>query len=286
MGDRETYEAATATEIGGITFLSPPTAVPSSRRHLLLDETAVRRSLNETQKTADHNGDKTTDNQDPRDAEKPAAVAATPKETGLTNQLKVLLANQVRQDKEMAAMRTASERQGAQIQQMLLILQEQAANASEQTHSTDYRLSIPNNAPITDPTTAPNTEPTTVPDTEPIIKPTTERLTELARMGVLPDTEHEQMHTEHIPKTALFTELENINVLSYTDYNQHSNSDQRRTVDHYSLYLWCKDHDQGHMVEQVYTENLTATAYKARIVSTRGQSFFIGAGDPPRGAES
>ena len=78
------------------------------------------------------------------------------------------------------------------------------------------------------------------------------------------------MHTEHIPKTALFTELENINVLSYTDYHQHSNSDQRRTVDHYSLYLWCKDHDQGHMIQQIeklYTENLTATAYKARIVS-------------------
>ena len=48
----------------------------------------------------------------------------------------------------------------------------------------------------------------------------TEHLTELARMGVLPDTEHEQIHTEHVPKTALFTELENINVLSYTDFHQ------------------------------------------------------------------
>ena len=43
-----------------------------------------------------------------------------------------------------------------------------------------------------------------------------------------------------------------------------------RTVGHYSLYLWCKDHDQRHMIhqiEQLYTENLTATAYRARLVS-------------------
>ena len=55
-------------------------------------------------------------------------------------------------------------------------------------------------------------------------------------------------------------------------FHQYSDSDQRRTVDHYSLYSWCKDHDQGHMtqqIEQLYTDNLTATAYKAmaRIVS-------------------
>ena len=59
-------------------------------------------------------------------------------------------------------------------------------------------------------------------------------------------------------------------VLSYTDFHQFSNSGQRRTVDHYLLYLWCKDYDQGHMIqqiEQLYTENLTATAYKARMVS-------------------
>ena len=80
MGDQEHTEAATATEIGGITFLSPPTAVPSSRRHLLLDETAVQRPFNETETTADHDGDKTKDGQDPRDAETPAAVAATQKE--------------------------------------------------------------------------------------------------------------------------------------------------------------------------------------------------------------
>ena len=189
MGDRETYEAATATEIGGITFLSPPTAVPSSQQHLLLNETAVRRSFNKTEKTTDRDWDKNKDCQDPRDAKKPAAVAATPKETGPTNQLKVLLADQIRQDKEMAAMRTASESQGAQIQQMLLILQQQATNVSEPIFSTDYRLPIPNNAPINEPTTAPNTEPIT----EPITEPTTKRLTGLARMGLLPDTEHEQM---------------------------------------------------------------------------------------------
>ena len=101
MGDQEHTEAATATEIGGITFLSPPTAVPSSRRHLLLDETAVRRPL-------DNDGDKT---QDPEESEKPAAMAATQKERSPpTNQLKVLLANQTRQDREMAAMRAANER--------------------------------------------------------------------------------------------------------------------------------------------------------------------------------
>ena len=269
MGDPEQSEAATTTQIGGINFLSPPTAVPSSRRHLLLDDTAVRRPFNKTETTAKGNKTQDGQDQDPEDTEQPAAVAATQKERSPLT-LKVLLEKQTRQDREMAAMRAASERQGAQIQQMLTLLQAQAANASEQNFSTDYRLPIPNSAPTTEPTTATNTAPTTAPNTEPITEPTTEHLTELARMGVLPDTEHEQMHTEHIPKTSLFTELENINVLSYTDYHQHSNSDQRRTVDHYSLYLWCKDHDQGHMIqqiEQLYTENLTATAYKARIVS-------------------
>ena len=101
MDDQEKTEAATATEIGGITFLSPPTAVPCSRRHLLLDEAAVRRPL-------DHDGDKAQDGQDLKDAEKPAAVAATQKERSPLT-LKGLLANQTRQDREMAA----SERKGA-----------------------------------------------------------------------------------------------------------------------------------------------------------------------------
>ena len=80
MGDQEHTEAATATGIGGITFLSPPTAVPSSRRQLLLDETAVRRPFNETENTADQDEIKKISGQDPAEAKKPAAVAATIKE--------------------------------------------------------------------------------------------------------------------------------------------------------------------------------------------------------------
>ena len=55
-----------------------------------------------------------------------------------------------------------------------------------------------------------------------------------------------------------------------SDYHQHLDSDQCRTVNHYSPYLWFKDHSQGQMIQQIellYTENLTATAYMARIVS-------------------
>ena len=137
MGDPEQNEA-------GIDFLSPPTAVPSSRRHLLLDDTAVRRPFNETEKATEGDETKTKSGQDPEDAEKPEAVAATLNEKGPpTNQLKVLLSNQARQDREMAAMRAASERQRAQIQQMLQILQAQAENASERKISTDYSEHAP-----------------------------------------------------------------------------------------------------------------------------------------------
>ena len=80
--------------INSTTFLLPPTAIPTSQWHLLLNKTVVQQSFNETEKTADHNGDTTADGQDPRGDKKPAAVAVTPKEKGPTNQLKVLLMNQ------------------------------------------------------------------------------------------------------------------------------------------------------------------------------------------------
>ena len=89
-------------------------------------------------------------------------------------------------------------------------------------------------------------------------------------MGVLTETDHDDVHTEHVPKTIFFTELENMNDLQYTDSAQYTDTAQRRTVDYFSLYQWCKDNDQGTVIEQteqLHTEQLTETAYKARVTS-------------------
>ena len=53
----------------------------------------------------------------------------------------------------------------------------------------------------------------------------TELNTELQRMGVLQDNDSLITHSHDLPVTAIFTELENINVLSYTDHHQHADSD-------------------------------------------------------------
>ena len=51
--------------------------------------------------------------------------------------------------------------------------------------------------------------------------------TELQRMGVLQDSHESITHSHDLPVTANFTELENINVLTYTDHHQHADSDRR-----------------------------------------------------------
>ena len=85
-------------------------------------------------------------------------------------------------------------------------------------------------------------------------------------MGVLQYSNNTATYSHDLPVTAPFTELENVNALQYTDYSQHSDTDQRRTVDFFSLYLYYKNNDQGHVmkrIENLYTQNSSSSAYKA-----------------------
>ena len=73
-------------------------------------------------------------------------------------------------------------------------------------------------------------------------------------MGVIPDSDDTVLYCHDLPETALFTEIENTNALLYTDYLQNCNTDQRRTVDLFSLYLYYKANDQGCVLTRI--ENL------------------------------
>ena len=86
------------------------------------------------------------------------------------------------------------------------------------------------------------------------------------RMGVLQNSDSTVTHSYDLPVTALFTELENENALNYTDFLQYSDSDQRRTVDPFSLYLYYEKNDQGNVIERInslHKQKASATAYKA-----------------------
>jgi len=88
-------------------------------------------------------------------------------------------------------------------------------------------------------------------ETEPKRKLNTENTTELLHMGVLQDRK-QITHSHDLPMTALFTEIENSNVLMrYTDHCQYCDSDQRRTVDPFSLYIYYKNNDQGKVIDRI-----------------------------------
>ena len=91
-------------------------------------------------------------------------------------------------------------------------------------------------------------------------------------MGVLLNSNGTVLYSHDLPVTSLlnFTEPENVNVLNYTDYLQYCNTEQRRTVDSFSLYLHFKATDQANVLERI--ENLhkkisSATAYKANTLT-------------------
>ena len=67
----------------------------------------------------------------------------------------------------------------------------------------------------------------------------------MVHMGVLPDSDNTVLYCYDLPETVLFTEIENTNALTYTDYMYLHNcdTDQRRTVDLFSLYLYYKAND-------------------------------------------
>ena len=90
--------------------------------------------------------------------------------------------------------------------------------------------------------------------------------TEMEHMGVLPNSDGTVMYSHDMPVTALFTELENLNALEHTDYLQHCDTDQRRTVDPFSPYLYFTAHDQGRVIkriENLFKQKSSANAYKA-----------------------
>ena len=83
-------------------------------------------------------------------------------------------------------------------------------------------------------------------------------------MGVLQDRE-QITHSHDMPMTALFTEIENSNILSYTNHCQYCDSDQCRTVDPFSLYVYYKNNDQGNVIDRIeerFSVKQSATAYK------------------------
>ena len=122
----------------------------------------------------------------------------------------------------------------------------------------------------TDPLTDLNTETNTDPNTEPNTAQTDTKAAKQENTGVLQRSATAMAHGHHAPVTAIFTELENANVLSYTDFAQESNTNQRRTTDQFSLYLWYKENDQGNVIRQIedlHKEQLSSTAYKARAAT-------------------
>ena len=93
-------------------------------------------------------------------------------------------------------------------------------------------------------------------------------------MGVLQNSHSTVTHSYDLPVTALFTELENVNALNYTDFLKYSDSNQRRTVDPFSLYIYVKKNDQGNVIERIedlHKQKASATAYKG----TDGNCFAM-----------
>ena len=121
----------------------------------------------------------------------------------------------------------------------------------------------------------PNRIPTPIPDldTEPNTEQTDTEATQQQNKAVLQRSATAMAHGHQAPIAAIFTELENSNVISYTVHTafaQDSNTNQRRTTNQVSLYLWYKETDQGGVIIQIedfHTEQLSSTAYKARAAT-------------------
>ena len=66
----------------------------------------------------------------------------------------------------------------------------------------------------------------------------------------------------------LFVELEAANCLAQTDPTAYSCKDKKLTIDHYTNFLWCKEHDQAGAIyglEQLHAEKLAGAAFEARV---------------------
>ena len=66
----------------------------------------------------------------------------------------------------------------------------------------------------------------------------------------------------------LFVELEAACYLAQTDPNAYSCKDKKLTIDHYTNFLWCNEHDQAGAIEgleQLHAEKLAGAAFEARV---------------------
>ena len=68
--------------------------------------------------------------------------------------------------------------------------------------------------------------------------------------------------------STLFVELKAATYLAQTDPNAYSCKDKKLTIDHYTNFLWCKEHGQAGAIEsleQLHAEKLAGAAFKARV---------------------
>ena len=68
--------------------------------------------------------------------------------------------------------------------------------------------------------------------------------------------------------STLFIELEAATYLAQTDPNAYSCKDKKLTIDHYTNFLWCKEHDQAGAIEgleKLHNEKLAGAAFEARV---------------------
>ena len=197
-----------------------------------------------------------------RSIEKRQAEEDKTNEAKTNEKVNELIAANAATQATMAAMAADNENIKALLSQLVQLQAKQTGNSKTATETdTENRATQK-----TEPKTKLKTEPKTEPQTETETETDTELLTELQSMGVLLHSTQTETYSHDLPVTAPFTEIENANVLNYTDYLQHSDTDQRRTVDFFSLYLHFKANDQGNVIERMeklHTHSASSTAYKA-----------------------
>ena len=162
-----------------------------------------------------------------RSIEKRQAEEDKTNEAKTNEKVNELIAANAATQATMAAMAADNENIKALLSQLVQLQAKQTGNSKTATETdTENRATQK-----TEPKTKLKTEPKTEPQTETETETDTELLTELQSMGVLLHSTQTETYSHDLPVTAPFTEIENANVLNYTDYLQHSDTDQRRTVD-------------------------------------------------------
>ena len=90
---------------------------------------------------------------------------------------------------------------------------------------------------------------------------------ERTRLGIVGSSSAPAMGAWQDTNT-LFVELEAACYLAQTDPNAYSCKDKKLTIDHYTKFLWYKEHDQAvafEGLEQPHAEKLAGAAFEARV---------------------